>query len=678
MSNKQYFFLVITGMLYIWIMSALPYGIMLGAGHDDGWFIRRAMDILHGDWFGPYNQMTLIKGPVYPLFLSLTSVLGVSLQFSTAFCHLITTYLVIYSLSEYLKSFFSKYIVLVLLLISQFPLQRVIRDEVSLILLLLIISLTVIVFFNEKARYKNIISAFLGVLIGLMMLTREDGGLTSIPVIMFAIILSLMKFYARNNFKKIMISVSILIIFTIAVNVSYKLVNYLKYNSYVGVELLDSDYNDTLSAIYSVRESPIQRHVEVTNDNIDAIYRISPTFRSLESLIRLSAEWRESGCLLDKSTCGQFGVGYFMWMLRDVMYLKGYYSSPETAKINYRQITAEIRMACEAGKIKCANKYLSKIPAYELFNFKELIAIINNGIKASLHIPKYNIVIFNADNDGSEAPAKLLNISNYILPESNEIFYEIKGWYYDKTSSNSWFNVKVSNAGNTSDILDKAPSNKTVAVMEDLTMGALFLERQPSPDIASNFHDSNAMVQRFKFYVSCVRVGCILSVNEEVIGDIRHGILSKGYNAKGIFYVDSISGISKKYLNLTVIDQQASATNKYNLFAKLYNQCSSMLFATGIISFLTLLLIEFKRRKLDISTLIVTILWFTYFWRIIFVSLISFFWLPTGINQLYLYTSIVIMPLASFMSIYVAYNILVKDFFIKTCNRIKTKFLLFR
>lgn len=652
MNKIHYLLIAVTGVLYIWHSISLPYGIMFRAPHDDGWFMHRAMNLLHGDWFGPYNQMALIKGPVYPVFLALTSAMGVSLQFSTAFMHLMAACTVTYSLSEYLKSFLSKYAILILLLISQFPVQRVIRDEFSLILLLLIFSLTVIVFFNEKTTNKNIFSALLGVLLGLFMLTREDGGLTAIPILLCAVFLSLIKGYSKESLKKTVSCMSILIFLTILTNVLYKSANYLKYDSYVGAELIDPDYSDALSAIYSVREGEPQRHVEVTNANLEAIYQISPTFRSLEAIIEATS-WRDSGCAIDKSTCGQLGTGYFMWALRDVMSIQGYYATPETAKINYRKITSEIRAACEVGKIKCANKYFSKIPGYELFDFEEFIKVIITGIKTTLYLPRASNEAFRKGVEGSEKAAEFLNISHYILPEPKWIFYKVNGWYYDKTNPNSWFDAKITSAEQSSSPSVDTPNIKSINEKSKLTTEAVYLVRQPSPDIANAFHDNKATMQRFEFYAPCTGRYCILSVNKEVIGGLHDGIESKYHTAGGIFYIDTISDVSKQYLNKTIANQKASSTNRYNFIAKYYNRCTKALFVCGIVSTFILILLGLKKRRFETPVLIIIVLWFIYFWRIIFLSLVTFFWIPNGINYLYLYPSIVILPIASFMSIYI-------------------------
>ncbi|MCI5151046.1 MAG: hypothetical protein D3916_16965, partial [Candidatus Electrothrix sp. MAN1_4] len=78
-SNSIY---IIIGLLLIaiklWLVSAHQ---LMGwnAPHDDLLFIRQAHSLLSGNWLGEYNQLTLIKGPFYPIFIALCSYLNISL-----------------------------------------------------------------------------------------------------------------------------------------------------------------------------------------------------------------------------------------------------------------------------------------------------------------------------------------------------------------------------------------------------------------------------------------------------------------------------------------------------------------------------------------------------------------------------------------------------------------------
>lgn len=59
-------------LIYIINMYYIPIPLWMDAAHDDGHFISQAQSIVRGRWLGPYNEMTLIKGPGFPLFLVLS------------------------------------------------------------------------------------------------------------------------------------------------------------------------------------------------------------------------------------------------------------------------------------------------------------------------------------------------------------------------------------------------------------------------------------------------------------------------------------------------------------------------------------------------------------------------------------------------------------------------------
>ena len=54
-----------------------------GGWYDDFLFVRLARFILHGQWLGPFDQLTLTTGPFYPLFLAGCAASGVPVQAAT-------------------------------------------------------------------------------------------------------------------------------------------------------------------------------------------------------------------------------------------------------------------------------------------------------------------------------------------------------------------------------------------------------------------------------------------------------------------------------------------------------------------------------------------------------------------------------------------------------------------
>lgn len=63
----------------IWLLQAQDL-LPTQTPHDDYLFIKLARNILNGEWLGPYDQYTLIKGPAYPLFIAAVHYTGIPLM----------------------------------------------------------------------------------------------------------------------------------------------------------------------------------------------------------------------------------------------------------------------------------------------------------------------------------------------------------------------------------------------------------------------------------------------------------------------------------------------------------------------------------------------------------------------------------------------------------------------
>ncbi len=64
-------------LLKLWLVSAQPIVAIGGAFYDDALFIDLAKNVAQGDWLGPYQQATLMKGPAYPLWIAGLHRLGI-------------------------------------------------------------------------------------------------------------------------------------------------------------------------------------------------------------------------------------------------------------------------------------------------------------------------------------------------------------------------------------------------------------------------------------------------------------------------------------------------------------------------------------------------------------------------------------------------------------------------
>jgi hypothetical protein len=133
--------IVVFSVAYLILAMHLPVSIYTIADYDDALFWGNAYQIVKGHWLGPYTQMTLAKGPGFPLFLAANAVLGIPVTLLIALlylfaCGLIANTLRGLGLNRYLVlSIF----VVILFHPALFPL-RIIRDNIYPALSLIIIS----------------------------------------------------------------------------------------------------------------------------------------------------------------------------------------------------------------------------------------------------------------------------------------------------------------------------------------------------------------------------------------------------------------------------------------------------------------------------------------------------------------------------------------------------------
>src|SRR5437588_5135421 len=65
--------------LKLWLVAAQPVVAHANASFDDRLYLALAEQVLKGNWLGPYSQFTLMKGPMYSLFIAGTDLIGLPL-----------------------------------------------------------------------------------------------------------------------------------------------------------------------------------------------------------------------------------------------------------------------------------------------------------------------------------------------------------------------------------------------------------------------------------------------------------------------------------------------------------------------------------------------------------------------------------------------------------------------
>ena len=153
------YFLVLVTLLCIFkiiFYFFIPLNILGNAPHDDFLFYRLGKSITEFNWLGTYDPLTLIKGPIYSFFLSLSMFFQIPLRIVEALFSIIASLYFLLSTSKIFNTTYSR--IFIFILINFFPFvftateYRLLRDSIYIYLLLFILSDILFILLNTKLK----------------------------------------------------------------------------------------------------------------------------------------------------------------------------------------------------------------------------------------------------------------------------------------------------------------------------------------------------------------------------------------------------------------------------------------------------------------------------------------------------------------------------------------------
>ena len=334
--------LLVCFVLYIVFTSSLPMSVVMWQGFDDALFIRLGRHIANGQWLGPYTELTLFKGPIYPISLAVASSTGLPID--------IAQYSFFFLCSVYAISVFSricnastsvKFILLGVCLLcpTNYILHRVTREFFYTGLTLVTLSSLVHVLFLARQRPLVWLGSWAGFLLAVFWLTREEG-LWIVPTCSVLFIGAIV----RPTWKDTVIRIRLLapglaslvvgIIGTIGI---IGAINTYYYGRFVIVEMKSAEFQRAMIALQRVGATYHKPFLPVPRAARDAMYTASPSFALLRPFLdppNKKSPW-EGACTLIEGTCGDLPGGWFMWALRDAAAKAGMHQSAKTAATYY-------------------------------------------------------------------------------------------------------------------------------------------------------------------------------------------------------------------------------------------------------------------------------------------------------------------------------------------------------
>lgn len=404
-NNIIFWSIIIAIMLFrIILVEVQPIKAHYLMTYDDILMLEQANNILHGNWLGEYNSLTLVKGCFTPAFIAFMNILHIPFLLGVQFFYCLACIFLVYILRNNIKS---KTVLVLLFIILMFnpvmyseDLLRPYRDNIYSSLIIYLMGFLISIFLNRKADIKKQVKYMigLGVTTSFIYTCREEN-LWIMPIIIVASLITILFICIEtkgiNKIKKVLLYLIPISIFIIIMVIICS-INYFHYGVFTLNQYWSKEFKSAYGALTRIAPERQVNRVPVTRDAMKKAYLNSETMQSLSDFFEgpKGDRWRQTG----EGTYTEIGGGWFHWALIDAMEQAGYYKDAKTANETYMKIAEEINNACDNGSLTArAGKRASITPVITSKDIKNIVKGIDNMIKYQYKMEYLDIHVENTN-----------------------------------------------------------------------------------------------------------------------------------------------------------------------------------------------------------------------------------------------------------------------------------------
>ncbi len=356
----------------LWLRAGFPISAITNAIHDDALFIRAAAALRAGHWLGPYDNLTLLKGMFYPLFIALASLLAVPLNLAEQLAYLGASALVAGFLRRVTGSGALGLACFAALafnpVVWEPALGQVFRDALYLSQALAVIALAADLAFPPPGRRRVWLTAVaLGAMLAAFWLTREEGVwlLPALAVVLAAGLIGGARPLRRRRAAASPLAVTGVTFAALLLTVAC--INWRTYGVFVDNEVKAAPFRHAFGALARVGQDQWRPLVVFPSDARARAYQVSPAARELAPYLEGAggAAWHRISCEVSATPgCPEILSGWFWLALRDAVSAAGHGGSARDARAYYLRLASEIDAACDAREIPCGPPRASVQPIF--------------------------------------------------------------------------------------------------------------------------------------------------------------------------------------------------------------------------------------------------------------------------------------------------------------------------
>ena len=372
--------------LKLWLTRGQPIYGLGPAIHDDRLFAELAIHLVHGDWLGSYNQLTLAKGPGYPLFLAANFWLGLPLGVTQQLLYALACGAVVAALLPWLRRRILALAVYALLLWNPMSfegpsLTRLMRQNLTTPLVLFILAGLIGLYARRHFSWRRQIpwAAGAGLAMGVFWLTREEGVwlIPGLAILGLGMAWKLRR-CDRTHLRNLLVSVAVFLVAWGAPIAAVSCLNYAHYGWFGTVEFRAPEFNEAYGALTRINQIPVLSPAVVVSQQMrERAYSISPAFAELRPQLEgpVGEHWADHEAYGPGSR--EIRGGWFMWALRDAVAASGHAPNAKAALAYYRRIADEINAACDAGRVPSGPRCSGYIPT---ISRGQIPALLSGGL----------------------------------------------------------------------------------------------------------------------------------------------------------------------------------------------------------------------------------------------------------------------------------------------------------
>jgi hypothetical protein len=359
---------------------------------DDRLYLQLASHLARGAWLGPYNHLTLVKMPFYPMWVATTFGLNLPLLFGEQLLYAASCWVAVVAVRPLVPGRGWRIAIFALLLSSPWSfadqvMTRAAREGIYASLGLLVLASAI----GLALRYASpalVVARWVLLLASssaALWLTREEG-IWILPMVTVALAAGVGK---RAPWRRVVLAVlaTLLVASVPLLWVAGK--NLRHYGMAVLSEETGGPFVDAFGEMVRVRSSAWRPSLPLPRDARVKLYAASPSLAKIRDVVEGPDQpsWIAIGCRV-YGLCDDIGAGAIHFSLRDAAFRQGLLTDGPTARDYWLRVAREIHEACRSKRLDCAPPTPGNavVTGWRREHWRPFIHFLGEGISSTLRI----------------------------------------------------------------------------------------------------------------------------------------------------------------------------------------------------------------------------------------------------------------------------------------------------